>query len=277
VGAEYFQDQKATNVIQVIRDVIIKYGRPNQILADNGTQFKNTIGDGNTRYINLLSSLGIEAIFSRKNHPQSKGKVERLFGTINQDFLLKVRSETALDGLHSLNALNSKFHEWVKWYNEKKPHRSLDHHQPPAVTYWNPEIRISRPLETQIDWNQWINAYEKRKVNKFNEISYRKHTIQVPSGYVGCIVELLHLNDRFEVYHHDTLICTSMKDPKEFVPGISRITRNISQNGTIQYKSHWYSIDYKLVGKKVEIQEGDEGRTLFVYMDGHLIKCLPVK
>jgi len=41
IAAEYFKSQKGTNVIKVIRDAIIAYGRPNQILADNGTQFRN--------------------------------------------------------------------------------------------------------------------------------------------------------------------------------------------------------------------------------------------
>ncbi|MHA1436760.1 MAG: DDE-type integrase/transposase/recombinase [Promethearchaeota archaeon] len=45
VAAEYFKKQKGTNVIKVIRDAVIAYGRPNQILADNGAQFRNILGD----------------------------------------------------------------------------------------------------------------------------------------------------------------------------------------------------------------------------------------
>ncbi|MFO8020742.1 MAG: DDE-type integrase/transposase/recombinase, partial [Promethearchaeia archaeon] len=40
VAAEYFKDQKGANVIKIIRDAVMEYGRPNQILADNGTQFR---------------------------------------------------------------------------------------------------------------------------------------------------------------------------------------------------------------------------------------------
>jgi transposase InsO family protein len=277
VGAQYFQDQKEMTVIQVIRDALVKYGRPNQILADNGTQFKNTMGEKNTRYLNLMFSLGVDAIFSRKNHPQSKGKVERIFGTIIQDFLLKIRAEITQGSSFSLQEFNLRFWEWIKWYNEQKPHRSLPHRTHPSTIYFNTSNRIFRPLETQIDWNQWINAYEKRKVSKYNEISYRKHSISIPPGYVGCEVDLLHLNDRFEIYHNNQILCTSMKKPGEYSPSISPIIRTIAQNGTFQYQSHWYSVDYKLAGKKVEIQEGDEGRTLFVYLDSHLIKSLSVK
>ncbi|KKM86722.1 hypothetical protein LCGC14_1276120 [marine sediment metagenome] len=36
------------------------YGRPNQILADNGTQFKNLIGELGTKYTRLLEILDIK-------------------------------------------------------------------------------------------------------------------------------------------------------------------------------------------------------------------------
>ena len=36
------------------------YERPNQILADNGTQFKNLIGELGTKYTRLLEILDIK-------------------------------------------------------------------------------------------------------------------------------------------------------------------------------------------------------------------------
>lgn len=41
VSAEYFKNQIGMNVIKVIRDAVMAYGRPNQILVDNGTQFRH--------------------------------------------------------------------------------------------------------------------------------------------------------------------------------------------------------------------------------------------
>jgi transposase InsO family protein len=277
MAAQYFSDQKARNVIRAIRDAIVVYGRPLELLADNGTQFKNTIGENNTRYLNLLYSLDIKAIYSRKNHPQSKGKVERIFETVNRSFLLQIRAHINENGPISLLDLNLRLADWVRWYNEQKPHRSLPHRKPPNSVYWQTETRIYRPLEAIVDWNQWMNDYEKRKVNKYNEISFQTHTIKVPQGYVGCWVELLHLEDRFEIYHQDSLLCTYMKSPQDYFPGKSPEFRTISDCGTVRYNTHWYSIDYKLAGKKVEIQESDEGRTLLVYLEKVLIKRLSTK
>ena len=71
VAAEYFKSQKGINVIKVVRDAIKAYGRPNQILADNGTQFKNLIGELDTKYTKLLDILDIQPIFAKPNHPQT--------------------------------------------------------------------------------------------------------------------------------------------------------------------------------------------------------------
>lgn len=82
VAAEYFKDQKGLNVIKIIRNAVLAYGRPNQILADNGTQFKNLIGELGTKYTRLLEILDIQPIFAKCNHPQTKGTLERWFGTV---------------------------------------------------------------------------------------------------------------------------------------------------------------------------------------------------
>jgi transposase InsO family protein len=277
VGAQYFLDQKGKNVIQVIRDAVITYGRPQELFADNGTQFKNTIGENNTQYVNLLISIDIKPIFARKHHPQSKGKIERIFGTVIQEFLLPLRATLEETSKITISELNQRLKDWIQWYNEKKPHRSLPHRKPPAILYWDDTKRMTRPLETQVDWNQWLNAYDERKINKYNEILYQTHNLKLPPGYVGCVVDVLPLEDRFEMYHHGQLICTVKKNHEEYYPSKAPIFRTLAANGIFHYKSHWYSVDYKLAGKKVEIQEGDEGRTLLVYLDKILIKCLSVK
>ena len=235
--------------MQVIRDAIMTYERPKEIFSDNGTQFKNTMGENNTQYLNLLISLDVKPGFARKRHPQSKGKIERIFSTVKQGFLVEFRANLPQIPEVSMTILNAQLETWIQWYNEQKPHRSLPHRKPPTSVYWI-ENRIYRPLEVQVDWNQWINNQDSRKVNKYNQISYQTHVIQLPPGYMGCWVEILHLEDRFEVSHLGQLICTQMKVPEEHCKVQSPIIRTISSCGTFQYKNHWYTVDYKLAGKK---------------------------
>jgi len=71
VAAQYFKEQTASNVIKVVRNAVLAYGRPNEILADRSTQFKNVLGELATKYSKLLTSLGIKPIFASPYHPQT--------------------------------------------------------------------------------------------------------------------------------------------------------------------------------------------------------------
>ena len=62
-----------------------------QILADNGTQFKNIMGDLGSKYERVLHLLDIKPIFARVRHPQTKGKLERFFGSVKSMFLSEAR------------------------------------------------------------------------------------------------------------------------------------------------------------------------------------------
>jgi len=277
VAAEYFTDQSGVNVLKIIRDAVMKYGRPNQIVADNGTQFRNVIKDYENRYTNLLHILDIKSIYAKPHHPQTKGKLERWFGTVIQSFLgearLKVKGSPELE----LFEFNRMFHSWLKWYNESKPHRSLPKHAVPSDIYLHSPDRFFRPLEALVDWNQWINAFNLRKVNKYNEISYKTQRIQLPPGYMGSQVGLLDMGNSIEIFHQDQLIMTHTPTVNRYLPTNRPIYRKIAQNGTIQYQGHWISIDYKMAGKKVEVKENAERTVLLIYLDQVLIKQYKLK
>lgn len=111
VSAEYFSDQKGIHIIKVLRDAVVAYGRPNEILSDNGTQFRNLIGELGTKYTRLLKIMDINPIFARPNHPQTKGKLERWFGTVKQMFLIEAHHKVEIDPTMSLAEFNRSFKE----------------------------------------------------------------------------------------------------------------------------------------------------------------------
>jgi transposase InsO family protein len=271
VTAEYFKDQKGINVIKVIRNAVLAYGRPNQIVADNGTQFRNLIGELGTKYTRLLEILNIKPIFAKPNHPQTKGKLERWFGTVKQMFLGEARFIVKSQTDYTLTDFNQLFKDWVAWYNTKKPHRSIPGNRPPIKRYLNTEDRIFRPLQANVNWKRWLHEIEQRKVNKYNEIHYKTQKFHIPPGYSGTRVEVIEYEEKIEIYYRDNLIMTHSYN----VPiKQKRKKRKITHNGTIKYKGKLYSIDYKLAGKTVEVQEINEGKNLLVYLNGVLLKTL---
>jgi putative transposase len=85
-----------------------KYGSIKQCISDHGSQFVSNIG-GDSRFAEFLSNINIHQIFSKIKHPQSNGKIERWFDVYK----------------NHRHAFQTK-EEFLRWYNEVRPHRSLN-------------------------------------------------------------------------------------------------------------------------------------------------------
>lgn len=100
--------------------ILMNEACPVIILSDKGSQFyankKTAQGErplsGFEEELNLL---GIELWTSRRNHPQTNGKMEKWFDTF------KKRKKKHPD---------ETFHDIVKWYNEKRIHHALSYKTP---------------------------------------------------------------------------------------------------------------------------------------------------
>ena len=86
----------------------LKHGAIKQCISDHGSQFISNVG-GDSLFKEFLDKKGITQILCKIKHPQSNGKVEKWFDTYR---------------LHR-HAFKSK-EEFLHWYNEVRPHRSLD-------------------------------------------------------------------------------------------------------------------------------------------------------
>lgn len=108
VGYGKFDNATTDNALLVLDEAIKKYGKPEQIMTDHGTQFCAD-EDKIYRFREELKKRGIEHIMSAVKRPQSNGKIERWFGSMDR---LYRRFEYNLDKL-------------VDCYNNM-PHLSLD-------------------------------------------------------------------------------------------------------------------------------------------------------
>ena len=84
------------------------HGPIKQCISDHGAQFLSNSG-GESRFGEFLDAHGIQHILCRIKHPQTNGKVEKWFDTYERH---RDAFRTKEDFLH--------------WYNEVRPHRSLD-------------------------------------------------------------------------------------------------------------------------------------------------------
>ena len=116
-----FQSASAENSIALLRSGIAEYGKPKAVMTDHGSQYYANHPNAeqeNTLFRQTLDPLGIKHCLARINRPQTNGKVERFFLSYKTEFI----TETF-----------TNIKEYVRHYNEQRPHMSLLYKTPKKV------------------------------------------------------------------------------------------------------------------------------------------------
>ena len=84
-----FEEATMDNTIRLARYAFKRYGLPEQMLSDNGSQFVNNRGEDPTEFEELCTGKGIETIRSTKNRPTTLGKIENFHGCYDSEVWLR--------------------------------------------------------------------------------------------------------------------------------------------------------------------------------------------
>ncbi len=117
VGLDVFRSQTAEHVLEVYRRAVAEYGVPKEMLTDQGRQYSSW--RGTTRFEMELRKDRIHHIKSRPHHPMTLGKIERFWKTIWEEFLERAQFD-------SFESACERVRLWVKHYNHRRPHQSLE-------------------------------------------------------------------------------------------------------------------------------------------------------
>jgi Integrase core domain len=119
-------------VVASFRAAAAAHGAPASTLTDNGMVFTTRLSGGKGGRNGLeaeLRRLGVQQKNGKPNHPQTQGKVERLWQTLKKWLAAQPRQPA---DLAELQALPGAF---AACYNHQRPHRSLPHRATPATAY----------------------------------------------------------------------------------------------------------------------------------------------
>ncbi len=138
--AEVVDDLKALTVMfAVLRCFNIISDRYNirfkEVLTDNGPEMgtKTSMKKAEHPTERMLMELGIKHRYTRPYRPQTNGKVERFWRTIEDDLL----RETTFD---SAEQLNEELLQYLYYYNHERPHQGIDAKTPAEVNENCPRI-----------------------------------------------------------------------------------------------------------------------------------------
>jgi len=204
--AAFFTPQETSEAyLRLLRTVLRRRGVPVSIYQDRHSALRRNDDSWNleeqlagrqrpTQVGQALEDLGIQPIFALS--PQAKGRVERLFGVL-QDRLL---AEMRLDGITTLDAANLYLKErWIRRYNQRfrKTPRSLESN-----------FRLHRDF----DLHKILAFRYQAAVLNDNTVKLGGLTIDIPPGprgrsYAKARVDVRqHLDGSWTVYYNDQTI-----------------------------------------------------------------------
>lgn len=135
--------QTSEFVMNTVLDGFQNYGKPEEILTDQGRQYFSWRGKSD--FQRMLEKEGIKHVVARSHHPQTVGKCERLWETIGQEFWNRVRPQELSDARERLK-------HYFNHYNHFRPHQGIDG-MVPADRFFGVESEIRKVLEQSIEQN----------------------------------------------------------------------------------------------------------------------------
>jgi len=176
---EFYPALDQVIVEDCFRQAVQKYGVPDSVFFDNGSQYK-------TKWMNrACSKMGIRLLFAKPYSPESTGKVER-FNRVVDSFL----SEVALEKPQTLDKLNHLFWVWLEECYQNKTHSALEQKLSPATAYRS-DKKALKFLDPQTIANAFLHS-EERKVDKVGCISFQGEKYEVGLSFIGCKVDVVY-------------------------------------------------------------------------------------
>lgn len=164
----------------VLRTGFLALGLPDQLYVDNGSPFASA------QLARICAVLGIRLVHSAPGRPQGRGKLERLFRTVREQFLVE------LDGREpaSLDELNRLFLAWLHQAYHRRVHSETG--ETPLVRYTAQAPRRADAGDDPELLRQAFLWRETRTVTKTATVSLHGNRYEVDDALVGCRVELLY-------------------------------------------------------------------------------------
>lgn len=140
--------QKQDIVTETLLDGIERFGKPREVLTDQGRQYFAWRGKGD--FQRLLIREGIQHVVARTHHPQTVGKTERFWATVGEEFWERVQPQDFTEA-------KERFGHFVAHYNHFRPHQGIDG-MTPADRFFGAESQVREALEKNLSRNELLLA-----------------------------------------------------------------------------------------------------------------------
>jgi len=165
-----------------LRPALASRGVPDHVYVDNGSAFVDAW------LLRACAKLGIKLIHSTPGRPQGRGKIERFFRTVEQEFCIEIAGRDGEPGraVAGLAEMNRLFTAWIEQVYHQRIHSETGH---PPLQRWMTGAPFPLPVPAVLAeafcWSEY------RTVSKTALVSLQGNRYQVDPGLTGRKVELV--------------------------------------------------------------------------------------
>lgn len=176
VGYRWARREDTVRLEAALRNGLASRGIPEAIYLDNGSAMVDK------QLQRACACLGIRLVHSRPGQPAGRGKIERFFRTVREQFLVEIGCGRELEDMTQLNTL---FTAWVETVYHQRVHSETGQTPIQRWSASSPRQPSSAQLREAFLWSEW------RTVTKTATVGLHGNKYEVDAALVGRKVELV--------------------------------------------------------------------------------------
>jgi transposase InsO family protein len=175
--AQFYASQGLDAALDCLRQAMAARGVPSRLYIDNAKMYRSP------QLARIAASLGTLIIHSRPYQPEGRGKIERCFRTLREQFLANLDPKRRL----SLDELNERLQAWIESVYHRSEHSALG---TTPLLRWQRDIEHVRQLPPGCDLRRLFFHRLDRLVRRDSTFLLHGRLYEAPPHLAGHTVEV---------------------------------------------------------------------------------------
>ena len=175
--AQFYPNQGLDAFLDCLRQAIAARGIPTRLYMDNAKIYRSP------QLARIAASIGILIIHTPPYQPEGRGKIERFFRSVREQFLASLEPKALL----SIEPLNERLWHWLDTVYHRREHSAL---QTTPLLRWQRDIQQVRQLPPTTDMRRLFFHRVDRLVRRDSTFLLRNRFFEAPPQLAGKRIEV---------------------------------------------------------------------------------------
>ncbi len=175
--AQFYPDQGLNSFLDCLRQAIAARGVPTRLYMDNAKIYRSP------QLARIAASIGILIVHTPPYQPEGRGKIERYFRSVREQFLANLEPKVLL----TLDQLNQRLWHWIDTVYHCHEHSSL---QTTPLLRWQRDIEQIRQLPPSTDLRRVFFHRVDRLVRRDSTFLLQSRYFEAPPHLAGKRIEV---------------------------------------------------------------------------------------